>query len=95
VTLNNLVTVGNFGHGGSVLLDVLVLEELGSDSGANQDLNFFMRLEGRGHLLVGDKLKNIVGRCIRVLVKILASPIDSKFCRTEQKLVRTKAASTL
>ena len=63
------LAVGESDDDRSVLFDLILLEELRRNGSANENVNLVVRFESRGHLLVRDKLDNLVSRRIRILVQ--------------------------
>mmetsp|Transcript_3808 Transcript_3808/g.6918 ORF Transcript_3808/g.6918 Transcript_3808/m.6918 type:complete len:312 (+) Transcript_3808:381-1316(+) len=78
MTLHDSLPLGDLGDGGSMLLNLLVLEEVGSKGGTDEDVNLVLRLEPRSHLLVDNFLRNGGGGGVRIFSKEFLGGLHGK-----------------
>ena len=67
-----------------MLLDLLLFEEVSGESSTDEDMDSFLRLETRCHLLVGYFLGNGGRRCICIFKEELFCCFNGKGCGLNQ-----------
>lgn len=67
MAFHDILPLGDLGNRGSILLDLLVLEEVGREGGADIDMDLVLGLESGGHLLVDDLFGNGGGGGVGIL----------------------------
>jgi hypothetical protein len=79
MTFHDAVSEGNARDKGSVLFNLLVLEELGRDHGTDKNLGLVMRLQSRRHLLILNDFNDFLLGGLWILLNVLACPVNGKF----------------
>jgi hypothetical protein len=78
MTFHDAISEGNARDKGSVLFNLLVLEELGRDHGTDKNLGLVVGLQGRRHLLVLNDFNDFSLGRLWILLDELACPINGK-----------------
>ena len=78
MAFHDVLPLGDLGNGGSMLLNLLVLVEVRSEGGTDEDVDLVLRLEAGGHLLVDNFLRNGRWGGVGVLGEELLGALNGK-----------------